>query len=171
MRGLLFACFLMFSGGLHANALPQIGSFAPAFALADQAGKQRQLHDWRGKWLVLYFYPKDETSGCTAEAIAFRDALPQLQALNAQVAGVSLDDVESHRGFAQNHQLNFTLLADTDGRVARSYGTLFNLGVLKFAKRVSFIIDPDGRIAKVYSDVDPARHAGEVLADLKALVR
>jgi len=171
MRNLLFACVLMVSAGVQANTLPQVGSFAPAFTLADQTGQQRQLQDWRGKWLVLYFYPKDETSGCTAEAIAFRDAMPQLQALNAQVAGVSLDDVDSHRGFAQNHRLNFTLLADTGGGVARSYGALFNLGVLKFAKRVSFIIDPDGRIAKVYPDVDAARHAGEVLADLKALAR
>lgn len=155
----------------HADAMPVPGSFAPSFKVADQTGSERRLEDWRGRWLVLYFYPKDETSGCTAEAIAFRDAQGALKALNAEVAGVSLDDVASHRGFAGNHQLNFTLLADTDGKVARSYGALFNLGVIKFAKRVSFIIDPDGRVAKVYPEVNAARHAQQVLADLRSLTR
>jgi thioredoxin-dependent peroxiredoxin len=165
----MLCCFLPWLA--HAEAMPTPGTFAPAFKLADQAGSERRLEDWRGKWLVLYFYPKDETSGCTAEAIAFRDAQAALKALNAEVAGVSLDDVASHRGFASNHQLNFTLLADMDGKVARSYGALFNLGVIKFAKRVSFIIDPDGRVAKVYPDVDALRHAQEVLADLRSLKR
>lgn len=149
--------------------MPVVGSPAPAFSLADQAGKMQGLEAWKGKWLVLYFYPKDETSGCTAEAIAFREAGPQLAGLNAQVAGVSLDDVASHLSFARNHQLNFTLLADPDGATAKRYGALTNLGIIKFAKRVTFIIDPEGRVAKVYPDVEALRHATEVLADLKQL--
>ena len=171
MRSVLIWMIVLLSFGARADALPVVGSPAPNFSLPDQSAAQRRLDDWRGKWLVLYFYPRDETSGCTVEAQAFRDASAQLTAMNAAVVGVSLDDVASHRPFAKNHQLNFPLLADTDGAVAKRYGTLLNLGVIKFAKRISFIIDPEGRVAKVYPDVDPVRHAPEVLADLKTLVR
>lgn len=164
--GLLLASCLA-----RADALPTVGSVAPEFSLPDQTGTTKALRDWRGQWLVLYFYPKDETSGCTAEAIAFRDGAPQLAALKAAVVGVSLDDVASHRAFSKNHQLNFTLLADTDGAVARRYGTLLNLGVLKLAKRISFLVDPEGRVAKVYPDVEVQRHFQEVLADIKSMSR
>ncbi|HRE19343.1 MAG TPA: peroxiredoxin [Rhodocyclaceae bacterium] len=171
MRWLMMVLLGLLPVVVQADAVPTVGSQAPAFSLPDQGGAVRRLEDWRGKWTVLYFYPKDETSGCTVEAQAFRDAAPQLAAMNAVVAGVSLDDVASHLSFAKNHQLNFPLLADTDGAVARRYGTLLNLGVMKFAKRISFIIDPEGRVAKVYPDVDPVRHARDVLADLKLLAR
>ena len=154
-----------------ADSIPTPGSSAPSFSLPDQAGKMRRLEEWHGKWLILYFYPKDDTSGCTAEAQAFRDATPLLTAQNAQVVGVSLDSVASHQEFAQKHQLNFPILVDREGSAARRYGALLNLGVMKFAKRVSFIIDPDGRIAKSYSEVDVTRHAAQVLADLKELKR
>ena len=149
----------------------QAGAPAPAFALPDADGKMRQLADWHGQWLVLYFYPRDHTPGCTTEAGHFRDALPQFSALKAQVAGVSLDDSASHRRFAIDLKLPFTLLADTDGKVAQSYGALRNLGVMKFAKRHTILIDPDGRVAKIYRDVDPDTHAQQLLADLKQLQR
>lgn len=169
IRAIFFIVVTLLSGSARAETMPAVGSPAPAFSLADQAGKMHGLDAWKGKWLVLYYYPKDETSGCTAEAIAFRDAAPQLAGLNALVAGVSLDDVASHKSFAKNHQINFTLLADTDGATAKRYGALTNLGIIKFAKRVTFIIDPEGRVAKVYPDVEALRHASEVLADLKLL--
>ena len=168
-RAIFLIVAILLSGFLRAETMPVVGGAAPGFALADQAGKVMGLDAWKGKWLVLYFYPKDETSGCTAEAIAFRDAAPQLSSLNAQVAGISLHDVASHKSFAKNHQINFTLLADTDGATAKRYGALTNLGIIKFAKRVTFIVDPEGKVAKVYPDVEALRHAGEVLADLKLL--
>ena len=142
---------------------------APQFALTDADGKLHQLSEWRGRWLILYFYPRDKTPGCTAEAIAFRDHLLELAALKAQVAGVSVDDGASHRAFADLECLPFPLLADTDGQVARRYGALTNLAIVKFAKRHTYLIDPDGRIAIAYRDVDPAKHVSEILADLKRL--
>lgn len=155
-----------------ANADPlQAGAPAPEFALPDAAGKTRQLADWRGQWLVLYFYPRDNTPGCTTEAANFRDAQAQFAALQASVVGVSLDDAASHRDFATGQRLPFPLLSDAGGAVAARYGALLNLGVMKFAKRHSFLIDPDGRIAKVYREVDPATHVAEILADLKQLRR
>lgn len=169
---LLFASVLLLAAPLlRADPLPTPGAVAPAFSLPDQQGKTRNLDEWRGKWLILYFYPKDDTPGCTAEAQAFRDQVQPLQALNAQVVGVSLDDAASHQRFTEKNQLNFPLLVDADGTVARRYGALLNLGVMKLAKRVSFIIDPDGRIAKSYADVDVGRHAAQILNDLKELAR
>lgn len=154
---------------VHAELPPQVGSLAPAFVLPDASGTKRELAEWKGKWVVLYFYPKDNTPGCTTEAISFRDKLPQLAALNAQVVGVSLDKGDSHRAFSDDLHLPFPLLADTGGEVARRYGALADWGVLKFAKRYTFLIDPDGRVAKTYQQVDAAKHAGEIIADLQAL--
>lgn len=149
----------------------QAGAPAPEFVLPDTEGKTRKLADWRGQWLVLYFYPRDNTPGCTTEAANFRDAQARFAALNASVVGVSLDDAASHRAFASEHRLPFTLLSDADGSVAARYGVLLNLGVMKFAKRHSFLIDPDGRIARIYRQVEPATHVEEILADLKLLRR
>jgi len=118
---------------------------------------------------VLYFYPKDNTPGCTTEAINFRDNQPRFAELNAQVVGVSLDSADSHRDFAEEQRLPFPLLSDTSGKVSQSFGAYTNLGVIKFAKRHTFLIDPDGRVAKVYVQVDAGKHAGEVIADLKSL--
>lgn len=164
---LLLACLPC---AAHAESL-QAGTPAPHFSLPDADGKTRQLSDWRGQWLILYFYPRDHTPGCTNEAVQFRDALPQFAALKAQVAGVSLDDSASHRRFATDLRLPFTLLADTDGRVAQNYGALFNMGLMKFAKRHTILIDPDGRIAKIYRDVNTDTHAAQLLSDLKELQR
>lgn len=163
--GLLMALFI--SWPVWANALLQAGDTAPDFMLADGQGKMRQTSEWRGHWLVLYFYPRDDTPGCTAEAKAFNGRLPELAALKAAVVGVSVDDIDSHRAFARSLGLNFPLLADTDGKVSRRYGALNDFAVVKFAKRHTFLIAPDGRIAKIYRDVDPARHAGEIIDDLR----
>lgn len=163
--GVLVALF--FSWPVWANALLQTGEEAPDFLLADGEGKMRQTSEWRGRWLILYFYPRDDTPGCTAEAKTFNEHLPELAALKAEVVGISVDDVESHRAFAKSLGLKFPLLADTDGKVSRRYGALNDFAVVKFAKRHTFLIDPAGRIAKIYRDVEPARHAGELIAELK----
>ncbi|MEW6514471.1 MAG: peroxiredoxin [Pseudomonadota bacterium] len=163
--GLLMALF--FSWPVWANAPLQAGEVAPDFLLADGDGRMRQSSEWRGRWLILYFYPRDDTPGCTAEAKNFNERLSELAELKAQVIGVSVDDVESHRAFAASLGLKFPLLADTDGKVSRRYGALNDFAVVKFAKRHTFLIDPAGRIAKIYRDVEPARHAAELIAELK----
>jgi len=152
-----------------AAGVPAVGAPAPEFALADQAGRTVRLADFRGKWVVLYFYPKDDTPGCTEEACTFRDDQAALTLLGAQVVGVSLDDTASHAAFAKKYSLPFPLLADTDAKVAASYGAVTNLVVAKYAKRYTFLIDPQGRIARTYLNVDTARHSAEIIADLKRL--
>ena len=142
---------------------------APAFSLPDQNGKVHTLADYAGKWTVLYFYPKDDTPGCTKEACSFRDDLAQLEKLGAQVVGVSVDDTDSHARFAQKYHLPFPLLADKDGKVADSYGALTNLGLFKIARRYTFLIDAQGKIAKAYLNVDTSRHSQEIIDDLKRL--
>ena len=170
LRRLLLLLCVWLPCAVQAESL-QAGAPAPAFVLPDADGKMRQLSDWHGQWLVLYFYPRDHTPGCTTEAAHFRDALPKFAALKAQIAGVSLDDSASHRRFATDLKLNFALLADTDGKVAQSYGALLNLGVMKFAKRHTILIDPEGRVAKIYRDVNADTHAAQLLADLQQLQR
>ncbi len=146
-----------------------VGQPAPDFSLKDQNDQAHGLVDYQGQWLVLYFYPKDDTPGCTTEACNFRDDIMQLQALGAQVLGVSTDTTHSHAKFAAKYQLPYPLLADAKGEVAARYGASGGIGPLRFAKRHSFIIDPAGKIAKVYRDVQPKRHSDEVIADLKQL--
>jgi len=147
----------------------QAGQAAPDFELPDQQGRQRRLAEWRGKWLVLYFYPKDDTPGCTTEACNFRDDWLKLQALGAEVVGISVDSSASHRDFAQKYKLPFALLADERGEVAARYGAISDWRVFKFAKRHTLVIDPQGRIAKVYRSVDTDRHSAEILGDLQQL--
>jgi peroxiredoxin Q/BCP len=150
----------------HTGPLPESGTHAPDFRLPDQYGKQHGLSDYAGRWLVLFFYPKDDTPGCTREACAFRDGLAKLQAAGAVVVGVSVDTQASHRKFADKYQLPFTLLADTDGAVARRYGALMDWQVVRMARRMTFLITPAGRLHRIYQHVDPTRHAGEILAEL-----
>lgn len=147
----------------------QVGQRAPDFKLMDAQGQPHQLADWHGQWLVLYFYPKDDTPGCTREACHFRDDMHGFKALGAQVVGVSVDTVSSHADFAKKHSLPFPLLADSTGQVAEAYGVLFDLLVFKAAKRMTFLIDPQGNIAQRYSNVDPDTHSEQLLADLKRL--
>ena len=155
--------------GLAAEAPLTVGEPAPAFTLPDQHGESRSLADYRGDWVVLYFYPKDDTPGCTTEACSFRDNINRLIAQDAVVLGVSMDDVASHADFAAKYELPFPLLADPEGEVVERYGALSDFLVVKFAKRQTFIIDPAGKIAKIYRKVDPDEHVRDVLADLKAL--
>jgi peroxiredoxin Q/BCP len=150
---------------------PRVGEPAPAFELPDQDGRTRSLAEFRGKWVALYFYPKDDTPGCTRQACAFRDDRQQLAALGAEVVGVSVDDVESHLDFAKEYSLPFPLLADAGGAVAARYGSIRDLGLIKFARRNTFLIDPQGRVAKVYLSANPSGNAQEVLDDLKRLQR
>jgi peroxiredoxin Q/BCP len=149
--------------------LPAQGQAAPAFNLPDQSGTLHTLQQYAGRWVVLYFYPKDDTPGCTQQACAFRDDLRKLTALGAQVIGVSVDDTASHAKFAAKYHLPFPLLADKDGAVATRYGALRNFGVVKFAKRYTFLIDPQGKIARTYLKVDTSRHSEEIISDLTKL--
>ena len=151
------------------SVVPTAGSNAPDFTLLSQDGSPVSLKDYRGKWVVLYFYPKDQTPGCSREAHNFQIDQPKYAALDAVVLGVSVDSVESHKKFCTNDGLNFKLLADTEHKVAASYGSLTNFGVVKFASRHTFLIDPGGKIAKAYTSVDPARHSVEVLEELAQL--
>ncbi|MCP4302658.1 MAG: peroxiredoxin [Gammaproteobacteria bacterium] len=151
------------------SSQPTVGSPAPEFELADQTGQLHSLEDYREQWVVLYFYPKDETPGCTTEACEFRDNIFAFRDLNAQILGVSLDDVDSHKEFAENHSLPFPLLADTDGSTSDAYGVKTRMFGMTVAKRQTFIIGPDGSIAKHYEKVKPADHSAEVIADLKTL--
>lgn len=163
-------CLLLPLGAAGVQAaVPAAGQPAPDFTLPDQSGKLRRLSDWRGKWLVLYFYPKNDTPGCTEEACTFRDDWEQLSALGAEVVGISVDDSASHAAFAQKYKLPFPLLADTQGEVAQRYGAISDWKLFKFAKRYTFLIDPQGLIAKVYLSVNTSRHSAEIVADLKQL--
>jgi peroxiredoxin Q/BCP len=154
---------------LFADAAPPVGTMAPEFTLTSQQGTPVSLKDYRGKWVVLYFYPKDFTSGCTLEAHNFQRDQAQYQEKNAVVLGVSVDSADSHKQFCAKEGLNFKLLADTDYKVSRQYGSLTNLWLVKFATRHTFIIDPEGRIVKEFMDVEPNRHSQEVLATLAEL--
>ena len=166
---LTLAIALLLAPLTFADGGVEIGALAPEFELPDQEGQLHSLEDYRDQWVVLYFYPKDETPGCTTEACEFRDNVFAFRELNAQILGVSLDDVESHRKFAENHGLPFPLLADTEGVAADAYGVKTKMMGWTVAKRQTFIIDPQGKIARHYEKVDPDEHAAEVLADLEAL--
>ena len=165
-----FASLVLMSFSVAAFAdAPKVGDTAPDFRLPDQSGQVHSLGDYRGKWLVLYFYPKDGTPGCTTEACSFRDGYLQIKALGAQVLGISVDGTVSHKAFAEKHELPFPLLADTDGKVAMAYGAIDDFKLVKFAKRQTFLIDPQGVVRKTYPKVDPDKHTAEVTADLKQL--
>jgi peroxiredoxin Q/BCP len=154
---------------LSRGVAPAAGSAAPDFTLPSQEGTSVSLKDYRGKWVVLYFYPKDQTPGCSREAHNFQVDQPKFAERNAVVLGVSLDSVDSHKKFCAKEGLNFKLLADTEHKVTDSYGSLTNLGVVKFAARHTFLIDPNGKVAKAYTSVDPVKHSAEVLAELDGL--
>ncbi len=146
-----------------------VGSVAPEFELSDQHGQLHSLEDYRDQWVVLYFYPKDDTPGCTTEACEFRDNIFAFRDFNAQILGVSLDDVESHKSFAEEYGLPFPLLADVDGTTSTAYGVKTRMFGMTVAKRQTFLIGPDGTIAKHYEKVDPATHSQQVLSDLSDL--
>lgn len=168
---LILAFVLICCMGVPSAGELMLGQPAPNFQLSDQNGESHRLSDYKGQWVVLYFYPKDDTPGCTEEACRFRDDILHIKELGAQVLGVSLDSTEKHAEFAKKYSLQFPLLTDVGGAVAASYSSLRNLGFMKIAYRHTFIIDPAGRIAKIYRKVVPKAHSMQVIDDLKDLQR
>ena len=175
MIGIFVAVIVLLLGVLVVRAMrtggkaPSLGTPAPDFTLNSQDGKSLSLHDLRGKWVVLYFYPKDFTSGCTKEAHNFQRDLRQYEQKNALILGVSVQDEVTHQKFCAKEGLSFKLLADTKYEVSSSYDSLVNLGVAKLSARHTFLIDPDGVVRKVYLNVNAEKHSAEVLADLSQL--
>ena len=149
--------------------IPAVGAEAPAFKLTTNEGKEAGLGDFKGKWVVLYFYPKDFTSGCTMEARNFQRDLEKYTAANAVILGVSIDTAESHKEFCAKEGLNFKLLSDPDAKVSEAYGSIMVYQEKKLSARNTFIIDPKGNVAKVFEKVKVATHSEEVLAALAAL--
>jgi peroxiredoxin Q/BCP len=158
------AVFVAGSRFLSARLAPAIGSTAPDFSLSSQDGSQISLKNYRGKWVVLYFYPKDFTPGCTREAHNFQRDQAEYARRNAVILGVSLDSPDSHKNFCAKEGLNFKLLADTSRQVSKQYGSLMNFGVAQMSARRTFLIDADGKIARAFTSVSPGRHSAEVLA-------
>ncbi len=149
-------------------AMPEVGQSAPTFTLPSQDGTPTSLSAFHGKWVVLYFYPKDMTSGCTLEAHNFQQDAEKYQKMHAVIVGVSVDTVDSHKQFCAKEGLNFKLLSDADKKVVAEYGSLGNYGIMKIAKRNTFLISPEGKIVKVWTGVDPSHHSAEVLAELES---
>ena len=152
-----------------APATPAVGSPAPDFSLTSNEGKTVKLSDFKGKWVVLYFYPKDFTSGCTMEAHNFQRDLAKYDGMNAAIVGVSVDTAESHKEFCAKEGLNFKLLSDPDAAVSTAYGSVMEYQGKKLSARNTFLIDPTGKLVKVYTGVKPASHSEEVLAELTTL--
>ena len=171
LRFLLLPLLLAWLASAYADgAGPALGAAAPDFKLQDQNGKWHELKDYRGKWVALYFYPKDQTPGCTTQACEFRDNIFAYRELGAVVLGVSVDDVDSHKAFSEQYNLPFPILADSEKKTATAYGTLTKyVGIAEMARRDTFLIDPQGKIVKHYADVDPKGHSQIVLNDIKAL--
>lgn len=166
IRNLTAAATLLLSASLAVAAeMPQVGQPAPEFSLPSQEGSAVNLKQFRGKWVVLYFYPKDMTQGCTIEAHNFQQDLPKYDKANAVIVGVSVDNTDSHKEFCAKESLTFKLLSDTEKKVVDEYGSLGTRGV---ASRNTFLIDPSGKITKVWTGVNPSKHSEEVLAALAA---
>lgn len=155
------------------NGLPKIGATAPAINLPDQDGKMQKLSDYKGQWVLIYFYPKDNTPGCTTEACGIRDSFPNFNKLKVKVFGISADSVAKHKKFAEKYELPFTLLADEGREVVEKYGVWDKKSmygrIFMGINRTSFLVDPNGKIVRIYEKVKPADHAAQVLADLKDL--
>ena len=153
----------------YTDTQPAVGDSAPSFKLQDQNGDWHTLGDYKGKYVVLFFYPKDGTPGCTTEACNFRDNIFAFDDLNTQILGISLDDVDSHKEFSEKYSLPYPILADVEKESAVDYGVLGKFMMMTITKRESFIIDPDGLIVKHYKNVDPDKHTDEVIEELKSL--
>ena len=148
-----------------------LGKPAPEFKLKNSYGELVALERFKGKWLLVFFYPKDDTPRCTKEACSLRDNYTEIQKLNANIVGISIDSSDSHKDFKEKYNLPFMLLSDPDGKTAKKYGALNNFFIFKLAKRQSFIIDPDGIIRRVYQDVLPSNHAQDIKNDLETFER
>ena len=176
---LALAAVVLVAGGITVLGLslragdktPAVGTEAPDFTLNSQDGKPLSLHDFRGKWVVLYFYPKDSTPGCTIEAHNFQRDLAKYDAQNAVILGVSVQDEKSHQEFCAKESLNFKLLADTKKSVSQKYGSLTNYGVMKLSSRHTFLIDQAGKVRKVWTEVDVKKHTEDVLAAIDELAK
>ena len=142
---------------------------APSFKLRDSTDQWVDLNSFKGKWLVIFFYPKDDTPGCTKEACNFRDNYSLIKSIGANVVGISLDGSSSHQKFSAKHGLPFMLLSDPNGNVTKAYGALFQFFCIRLAKRHSFIVDPSGLIRKEYRSVNPATHSDQIIKDLECL--
>jgi len=164
---IIMTCLL----GLFSSAFAEIkvGEKAPNFTLNDQDNIKHTLSGYQGQWVVLYFYPKDDSPGCTTQACDFRDAVEHIINSKAIVFGISMDSVESHKDFSDKFNLPFSLLSDESGDASKAYESLRNFYVFKLSKRNTFIVDPTGNIAKIYLSVDPDTHAQMVLSDLSEL--
>jgi thioredoxin-dependent peroxiredoxin len=165
----VMATALLLNAHAADESMPTVGQKAPTFTLPSQTGQNISLKNYRGKWVVLYFYPKDMTTGCTIEAHNFQRDLSKFDAANAVILGVSVDTVDSHKQFCTKDGLTFHLLADPDHKVVDEYGSLGHFGSMTIANRNTFLIDPHGKIVKVWTKVDPNVHSGEVLAALAEL--
>jgi peroxiredoxin Q/BCP len=166
----LLVCLSLGHVAIAGTDTPSVGAAAPAFRLQDQNGEWHSLRDYQGKWLVVYFYPKDETPGCTTEACELRDNIFAFRKIGTSLVGISVDDVASHKAFAEHHSLPFPILADPSKETAKHYGVLVKMmGVFDIAQRDTFIIDPQGRLAKHLVNVDPKGHSDVLLKELAAL--
>ncbi len=161
---------VLLSAPVFAGEPPAVGTDAPSFNLQDQNGDWHTLESYRGQWLAVYFYPRDDTPGCTTEACNFRDNIYAFKAIGAAVVGISVDDVDSHKEFSDKYKLPFTILADEGGTTSKAYGVLKDYKLLKLASRQSFLVNPEGKIVKHYADVDPDEHTDQVLVDIKAFM-
>lgn len=167
---ILVVAFLGYRHFSTSQATLKVNDKAPNFNLPNANGEMMRLDNFKGSWLVLYFYPKDDTPGCTKEACEFRDDLHKLEKLGAKVVGISVDNGSSHAAFAKKYNLPFPLLSDKDGLVAREYNALTNLGLIKIAKRYTFLIDPNSTLRKIYLSVDASKHSEEIINDLEKLI-
>lgn len=165
---LIIAAVLVLAACARATAasVPEAGQTAPDFTLPSQDGSNVRLRDFRGRWVVLYFYPKDGTTGCTIEAHNFQRDMAKYEQAKAVILGVSVDSTGSHKEFCAQQGLTFKLLADTEKKVSAQYGSLHNFVAVKIAARNTFLIDPDGKIVKVWTGVSPSNHSSEVLTAL-----
>ena len=163
----LFTVLLLLAISLTTSAALELGDKAPNFSLNDQNSLSHQLSDYKGKWVILYFYPKDDTPGCTTEACSFRDNIEIIAKLKANILGVSVDSNESHKEFSEKYSLPFPILADTKGIVATKYDSFGSFVGFKYASRHTFIINPMGKIHKIYKKVNPSSHAQEIINELK----
>ena len=168
MKTLLSLLFIAAAASAAESTVPSEGAAAPPFKLPSQEGTLISLDQYHGKWVVLYFYPKDFTSGCTVEAHNFQRDLDKYEQKHTAILGVSLDSVDSHKSFCTKEGLNFKLLSDADHSVAQSYGSLMEYNGKQYAARNTFVIDPNGKIRKVYIKVNPASHSEQLLGDLDA---
>jgi thioredoxin-dependent peroxiredoxin len=168
-KTLVLAAAVLVAAGLRALTAPAVGQPAPAFTLTNQEGKPTKLEDFRGKWVVLYFYPKDFTSGCTLEAHNFQRDLAKYEAANAVVIGVSVDTEKSHKDFCAKEGLTFKLLSDPDAKVSTAYDSVMEYEGQKLSARNTFLIDPQGKVVKTFMKVQVPPHSEEVLASLAAL--